>query len=197
MPLPPEASGMTDTDEARLEARIEALESALRDLRDELSPDDGSARRLRPPSPSEMLQMTREYGIPAAITALEAQIRALELCGEVLRVSGVGDSAVPDSETTRERLTETGRATLTRMDDALDRIEEEMTDGGLPDDPELRDLLAEVRELQAEVDSELDAIAETPDLSTGESVRIDVESDVDRKQDDSDGAEDFESDDDR
>jgi hypothetical protein len=181
---------MSETHE-RLDERMADLEDALKDVRDELQGGNRPRPRLRPPTPGEMLQMTREYAIPAAIATLEAQIKALELLRELLGSVQAGNRARAGTAQASDRVAEVGRATLEGVERALDRLEREMAAGGLPDDPEARDLLGEARDLRDEVDARLARMGqidtETQDRTEtaegGDSVRIDVESELETIRD--------------
>lgn len=194
---------MSDTRD-RVDERMTDLEDALKEVRDELQSPDRPRRRLRPPTPGEMLQMTREYAIPAAIATLEAQIKALELLRELLGPVQAGNRARVGTAEASDRVAEVGRATLQGVERALDRLEREMAAGGLPDDPEARDLLGEARDLRDEIDARLAGMGEIETeprdqeerLESGDSVRIDVESELETIRDQVDTAEGDESEDD-
>lgn len=182
---------MSDTGD-RLDERMAALEDALKDVRDELRDGSRARPRFRPPTPGELLQLTREYAIPAAIATLEAQIKALELLREVLGSVQAGNRARVGTAEASDRVADVGRATLKGVERALDRLEREMAAGGLPDDPEARDLLGEARELRDEIDTRLarmgDEDMESLDevvepAEAGESVQIDVESELETIKD--------------
>lgn len=175
----------------RLDEQMAELEDALKDVRDELRSGDRPRPRLRPPTPGELLQLTREYAIPAAIATLEAQIKALELLREVLGSVQAGNRARVGTAEASDRVAQVGRTTLQGVERALDRLEREMAAGGLPDDPEARDLLGEARDLRDEVDARLAQMGESeartterPEpVDTGDSVRIDVESELETIRD--------------
>lgn len=162
--------------ERDLEAATAELSETLEALRSELrEPPRGAFGLPRPPRPSELLQFTEQYTIPTVIALLEAGIRALELLSAALRVadgrpldtasersdrhSGVA-SLDAVGRAGRDRLAQTSRDTLRRLDDALAELQSAAE--GDPSNPELRRLLEEARELRSEVDDRLaDATSES------------------------------------
>ncbi len=152
------------------------LSETLEALRTELeAPPRGPLGLPRPPRPAELLRFTEQYTIPTVIALLEASIRALELLGAALRVAdgrpldavtdrsadgSMGTSLDVVGRASRDRLARTSRETLRRLDDALAELQSAAE--GDPSSPELQGLLAEARELRAEVDTRLqDAVSET------------------------------------
>ena len=163
-------------DDQALEAAVRDLADAVEDLRAELQePRRGPLGRFRPPSPRELLRFTEQQTIPAIVAVLETNVRMLELLAAAIRVADGRplDAVDPDDDgfETGRRALETGadglaaasRATLERLDAALDELQE-AADGGAPDDPEVRRLLSEARTLRAEVDRRL---ADATDRSAG------------------------------
>lgn len=191
-----EAPPMSDRQD-RLDERISELEGTLREIRDELQPPRRGRSGLRPPTPGEMLRLTREYAIPAAIATLEAQIKALELLAELLGAVNIRDRESLDVGSPTDRAVDVGRTTLRRVRESLDRLEREMAAGGLPDDPAARDLLAEAKALQEDIDARLAQVGDVdgPESygntqSTGQDgVRIDVESELETIKDQVEGGE--------
>ncbi len=165
------------------------LSETLEALRTEFeAPPRGPLGLPRPPKPSELLRFTEQYTIPSVIALLETSIRALELLGAALRVadgrpldavtdrpadSSMGSSLDVVGRASRDRLARTSRETLRRLDDALAELQSAAE--GDPSSPELQGLLAEARELRAEVDARLqDAVSETAQESdTGQRGRND------------------------
>lgn len=148
--------------------------------RDRRVVDDSRARRdrrrpPRPPSPGELFRFTSDYTIPTVVAVLEATIEALEL------LQGVIDLATPSETPERRRrsgvwggrrdrrdsrglarsvLTDavgegvtaaTDRA-ATDAADALERLRETLSEADLPEDGESRDLVADARDLSAELE---------------------------------------------
>jgi hypothetical protein len=183
------------TPQDSLDERITDLEETLKEIRAELRPDRNGRFGFRPPTPGEMLRLTREYAIPAAITTLEAQIRALELLAELLRAVDIGDKQTRSGSSATDRAVDVGRTTLRGVRESLNRLEREMSSGGLPDDPAARDLLAEARGLQEDIDARLASLGDVDSADSQESavrggregVQIDVESELETIKDQVDG----------
>lgn len=202
---------------AELSETLEALQSELRE------PARGPLGLPRPPRPSELLRFTEQYTIPTVIALLEASIRALELLAAALRVAdgrpldAVSErsdrhSGVASFEGVglagRDRLAQSSRETLQRLDDALAELQSAAQ--GDPSNPELRQLLGQARELRSEVDDRLadatseptpqetvrrddrdspDEISLGPDGSEDSGVGIDVDEELASIKDDLDAAQ--------
>lgn len=138
-----------------LEARVDELETTLREFRRELRPRRGPFGLPRPPRPGEFLRFTEQYALPTAIAMLEAQLRALEALRAVLRAMDRGRAASESASRTRERAESLGRETLNALDRALEDLQDAVETGGLPDSPEARDLLSDAQQLTDEIESEL------------------------------------------
>jgi hypothetical protein len=134
----------------------------------------GLGRRLpRPPSSGELLRFTSDYTIPTVVAVLEATIEALELFrgvidlaapGEVRSRRGRGRGTRRDRRDPREFArtmlsdavadgvtSATDRATADATD-ALERLRETLSEADLPEDEESRDLVADARDLSAELE---------------------------------------------
>ncbi|MFB6123894.1 MAG: hypothetical protein ABEJ78_10610 [Haloferacaceae archaeon] len=152
---------MTDDDDLR--TQLDELERTLEALREQVDGDgdrwrdDRRRRRPRPPSPLELLRFTETHTIPTLVSTLEATIRTLELVGGLLRLV---DPAA--SEDGRRPVPPGTRATVGR---ALSDLRSALDGTTLPDDPAARDLVADARELAADVEARLD------DSRTGDSPR--------------------------
>jgi len=137
-----------------------------------------------------LLRLTERRAIPALVAALEAQIRALELLQDVIRVAEGRpprrDGADRDPPRTGERAGAVGRAALDRLDDVLAELESALATGE-SSDPQARELLGEARDLRADVEAQL-----SPDAGDREreEVPVDVEAELDsikRELDSDDG----------
>lgn len=165
---------MDDRERDLADATAELTET-LDALREELrKPPEGPLGLPRPPKPSELLRFTEQYTIPTVIALLETSIRALELLAAALRVAdgrpldGVGRPGRAEGGSLdavgragRDRLAETSRETLRRLDDALAELQSAAA--GEPSNPELRELLGEARDLRAEVDTRLSEAVSEPE----------------------------------
>lgn len=162
----------------------EELSETLRELRTEIRrPPRGPMGLPRPPTPRELLRFTEAHAIPATVAVLEANIRALELLAAAIRlVEGRAD----DADRVRSRAESISRSTLDRLDDALADLQDAIEGG--PTNPEARRLLAEARDLRAEVDDRLreatatdrtrPGAADRDDEPEGREVPVDVEAEL-------------------
>lgn len=182
---------MTDRARDDLEDRIDELEATLEALRAELGPERGPMGLPRPPRPREFLRFTDEYAIPAAVAAMRANIRALELVQAGIRATDAERAAGDAGRAVRDRATEAGSATLDRLDGALSDLESAMEGRGTPANPEARALLSEARRLNDEI---RDRVAVESRAGESEAVRIDVESELESIREEV-GAEDAEAED--
>jgi hypothetical protein len=178
---------MDDSDD--LEAAVRELSDTLEQLRTELRrPPTGPLGLPRPPKPGELLRFTEQYTIPALVSLLDASVRVLELLAAAIRVadgrppdgpdgSGVGQRSLEYVGDSTGSLAAASRTTLERLDGALAELQE-AAEGGRPDDPQIRSLLADARDLRAEIDSRLaDVDPESGDdgAETGDDARSDDE----------------------
>ena len=204
----------TDQDLGRLAGD---LSTTLDDLRDELEGERGPPRGPlglpRPPTPGELVRFTDEYTIPTAIAVLEANIRLLEALQGVIRLARTGDEARERGREMRSRTERLGRDGLDRLDDVLVDLQDALD--GRPENPEARTLLDDARELRREIDDRLDEAGngsradttrprgsddgepddtelDAADDPAGESVTIDVDSELDSIRDEVDGDDDDE-----
>lgn len=164
-------------DDADLGTLVTDLERTLRDLQGVLGRDEDRTRKRegspfpRPPSPRALLRFTEEYTIPATVALLEAAIRGLELLGGAIRLldgrdarrpredrrgRDAGDVLADASAVAGERAARGGRQALSRVDEALAHLQR--TYEGEPADPAARRLLADARDLRAEIDDRLSAV---------------------------------------
>ena len=126
------------------------------------------------PRPGRFLQFTEEYTIPTLIAFLEANIRALELLGGLLRLLRGG-------EVSERRVESVGRRTLGQVDDLLSGVQGALE--GRPSNPDARDLLEEARSLRTEIDDRIagGALRREADSEVGRSERRPPEDDGDRR----------------
>ncbi|WP_254837705.1 DUF7547 family protein [Natronomonas marina] len=197
---------MDDTDD--LQASVRELSATLEELRAELrGPPTGPLGLPRPPKPGELLRLTEEYTIPALVSVLETNIRLLELLAAALRVADgrplaessgsdaladVGERSLEGVRRGGEGLAAASRATLQRLDDALADLENAAA-GEPAENPEVRQLLSEARNLRAEVDEGLAAASKDRPDSTEtdhEPVDIDVDEELETLRRQVDGPDD-------
>ncbi len=169
---------MTDR-ERELTDAVTELSETLTELRRELHEPRGSPEFPRPPSPSSILRFTEQYTIPTVIALLETSIKVLELLAAALRVAdgrpfdAVGERSTRHSDAGsfdsvsragRDRLAETTRETLQRLDEALADLQSAAA--GEPSNSDARRLLEDARTLRAEVDERLGAAISDVDSPT-------------------------------
>lgn len=152
------------------------LTGSVEQLQDELTESRGPPR---PPTPRQLVRFTSEVTIPAIVLVLETNVRALRIVQRALRIAEGRDPGTSGSKT-GERAAELGRATLSRLDDALSDLGSALE--GRPPDDEARELLEEVRQLQSEVDERL----ESETTAERDSVSIDVDAELQSLKDDVD-----------
>jgi hypothetical protein len=169
------------SDDQELATLVGDLTEMVEELQSELEAGRGPPR---PPTPRQLAEFTSEVTIPAIILVLETNVRALRLFQRALRHAEgrTGDSAGTQA---RQRATDLGRATLSRLDDVLTDLAGSLDETSA--DAETRDLLDEVRTLQSEIDSRLDAPSDGTSSRTDETgVDIDVDAELQSLKDDVD-----------
>lgn len=138
-----------------LDAVARELSEVLRELRWELRRQSRGPFGMMPvPSPRELLSFTERRAIPAAISVLELNIRALEVLAAAARLG----EKQPTNRTSRDdRLRSSpvsvDRTTLEQLDDALVNLRDALE--GDRASPEARRLIEEARDLRDEVDDRL------------------------------------------
>jgi hypothetical protein len=137
------------------------LETTLGDLRETLREEQGERRPMRPPSPGELLRFTEEYTIPTVISVLEANIRALKLLQQLLRLADPARSLEEGTRSVRDRLasadtrgtaTVAGEAALDQFERALADLQTALRESDLPTDGEARSIVEEARSLSNEIE---------------------------------------------
>jgi hypothetical protein len=169
------------TDRAELEELVGELADTLESLQTELEAERGRRRS----GLGDLLRFADEVAIPAAILVLETNVRALKLLRRSIRIAegrptGSGDRGAG------ARVEQAGEATLRSVERVLGDLQDAFE--GQPTDPEARDLLADARELQAEVRERLGSDGgPAPDpaeaANDADPVAVDVESELDSIRD--------------
>lgn len=128
------------------------LREQVTELAETLAELEGELReQRRRPRLRDLLRFTREVTIPAVVLVLRTNIEALKLLQRALAF-GDPDGSGHDSQL-RSRAEAAGRSALAELDSALEDLGEALS--GSPRDGRARDLLAEARDLQSEVEAEL------------------------------------------
>lgn len=178
---------MADPDDRDdLEDRIDRLEDTLEELRDAVERDDRveTGRRRPGKQPGETaLRLTERLVVPAAVAALEANVRVLTFVQERLRELEQRDPGEAPAEISEQ--------VLDRLDDALVRMEDAIAEADLPANAEARQLLERARDLNEEVRERVGDAG--PDRPSGDDVvTIDVEAELDQVKDEVEGEDDEE-----
>lgn len=141
-----------------LDERVAELESHVRELRDELGrPPEGPGGLPRPPTPREVLSFTGEYAIPTAIAVLEANVRALKALQRVVTALDPDRSVVGEERDRLEsRAADASRATLDRLESALEDVESTIRENDLPREDEARSILDDARRVNREIRDRVD-----------------------------------------
>ncbi|WP_192498445.1 DUF7547 family protein [Halorussus halophilus] len=142
-----------EDDPEELDERVADLEARMRDLRTEMTrPPEGPMGLPRPPTPREVLSFTGEYAIPTVIAILEANIRALEMLQQVVKVLDPNHSVTEEGRDRLEsRAADASRATLDRLESALGEVETAINEGNLPREGEARDILQDARRINRDI----------------------------------------------
>jgi hypothetical protein len=162
------------SDDEELADLLDELETTLSDLRAELDSEGTDGRRgrrdssgprpPRPPSMSDLLRFTEEYTIPAIVTILEANVRALKATQRVLRMADPERAARAESSNARDRLDDAGRTALSQLERSLTDLSNALSSADLPADPESRDIVEDARSLTDEIE---DRIADAQERREG------------------------------
>ncbi len=178
---------MSDSASGEDLARLAAdLARSLRDLQRELEP--GDRRRLRPPSPQELLRFTDEVAIPAAILILETNVRALRLLQRAIRLADPDRDRTDGRDTAvRDRAVQLSQTTVEKLDDVLADVQDAVE--GRPTDDDAERVLSEAQSLRDEIDDRLAAETESTDAdtATAATVPVDVDAELQSIKDDLDG----------
>jgi hypothetical protein len=111
------------------------------------------------PSATDVLAFTDEKLIPATITVLEVNIRALELLQKGIRWARP-DRAGENAERVRSHAESVSRSTLERLDTVLADLQDAAGEGALPEDAEASGIIGEARRLRDEIDTALEERAD-------------------------------------
>ncbi len=151
-------------DDAELRAVVEDLTTTLQEVQRELERRQERERRdrrglfglPRPPSGRELLRFADEFAIPAAITILEANVTLLKQFRRAIRTAEGGREARDRTRAAGEEAVDVGQDLLERVGDGLRDLRAAIEGDTVPEDAAGRELLAEVRDLQAEIEDRVD-----------------------------------------
>ena len=176
---------MTDRDDELVDA-VRELTRTIDALRVELDePRRGFRPSIQPPTPRELLRLTDEVAVPAALAVLEASVRTLEAFQRGLQLvrteRAARDRTASAAEATSDRASALRETTLSQLDTVLAELQRAVSEGRVPADEEARDLLTEARELRDDVDTRLREATDRPssssgpDPSAGDGITIDID----------------------
>jgi hypothetical protein len=137
-----------DDPDEELVALLSDLERTLTELQATIGPD---ADRRRPPTPGEILRFTEQYTLPTAIALLEATVRSLELLRALLRLADPKREGSSGGTTDRRADT----PDLADVRSAFADLQTALARPDPPTDSEAGSILAEARDLTAEIEEHL------------------------------------------
>ncbi|QKG93024.1 hypothetical protein HPS36_09170 [Halorubrum salinarum] len=140
-----------------LEERLDELESVLGELRADLRESERDRRGPpRPPRLSELVRFTEQYTIPTVIALLETTIKSLELLRGTLRLADPGRSVAEGSEGAGDRLADVRDGATAGLARSLSELRTALSEADLPEDAASRSIIADARDLTAEIESRID-----------------------------------------
>jgi len=170
-----------------LEDRLDELEDVLSDLRRDLRETErdraGPPGAPRPPRLSELVRFTEQYTIPTIIALLETTITSLELLRGTLRLADPDRSVTEGAASTGDRLATVRDGASAGLSRSLAELRTALSEANLPEDAASRSIVADARDLTAEIESRIDesrraADAEPASPSDGTRHGDDAESDT-------------------
>ncbi|WP_424013363.1 DUF7547 family protein [Halorubrum xinjiangense] len=140
-----------------LEERLDELEDVLSELRADLRETERDRRGPpRPPRLSELVRFTEQYTIPTVIALLETTIKSLELLQGTLRLADPGRSAVEGAAGAGDRLADVRDGATTGLARSLSELRTALSEADLPEEAASRSIIADARDLTAEIESRID-----------------------------------------
>ena len=140
-----------------LEERLDELEDVLGELRADLRETERDRRGPpRPPSLSELVRFTEQYTIPTVIALLETTIKSLELLRGTLRLADPSRSVAEGTEGAGDRLSEVREGATAGLSRSLSELRTALSEADLPEEAASRSIIADARDLTAEIESRID-----------------------------------------
>ncbi|MFW6000709.1 MAG: DUF7547 family protein [Halorubrum sp.] len=140
-----------------LEERLDELEDVLSELRADLRATERDRRGPpRPPRLSELVRFTEQYTIPTIIALLETTIKSLELLQGTLRLADPGRSVAEGAEGAGDRLADVRDGATAGLSRSLSELRTALSEADLPEDAASRSIIADARDLTAEIESRID-----------------------------------------
>ncbi|MGM0447796.1 MAG: DUF7547 family protein [Methanobacteriota archaeon] len=137
-----------------LEERLDELEDVLSELRADLRETERDRRG--PPRLSELVRFTERYTIPTIIALLETTIKSLELLQGTLRLADPGRSVAEGAEGAGDRLADVRDGATAGLSRSLSELRTALSEADLPDEAASRSIIADARDLTAEIESRID-----------------------------------------
>ena len=150
-------SSRDDRRDDELEERLDELEDVLTDLRGDLGESERDRRGPpRPPRLSELVRFTEQYTIPTVIALLETTIKSLELLRGTLRLADPGRSVAGDAGATADRLADVRDGASAGLARSLSELRTALSEADLPEEAASRSIIADARDLTAEIESRIE-----------------------------------------
>lgn len=150
-------SSRDDRREDELEERLDELEDVLGELRRDLKETERDRRGPpRPPSLSDLVRFTEQYTIPTVIALLETTIKSLELLRGTLRLADPGRSVTGDADETADRLADVRDGASAGLARSLSDLRTALSEADLPEEAASRSIIADARDLTAEIESRIE-----------------------------------------
>ena len=139
------------------EERLDELEDVLSELRADLRETERDRRGPpRPPRLSELVRFTERYTIPTIIALLETTIKSLELLQGTLRLADPGRSVGEGAEGAGDRLADVRDGATAGLSRSLSELRTALSEADLPEEAASRSIIADARDLTAEIESRID-----------------------------------------
>ena len=179
-------SSRDDRRDDELEERLDELEDVLGELRRDLKETERDRRGPpRPPSLSDLVRFTEQYTIPTVIALLETTIKSLELLRGTLRLADPGRSVAGDADETADRLADVRDGASAGLARSLSDLRTALSEADLPEEAASRSIIADARDLTAEIESRIEEGRREADAArrgdrrddpstAGRGIRIDV-----------------------
>ncbi|TKX80684.1 hypothetical protein [Halorubrum sp. SD626R] len=150
-------SSRDDRRDDELEERLDELEDVLGELRRDLEESERDRRGPpRPPSLSDLVRFTEQYTIPTVIALLETTIKSLELLRGTLRLADPGRSVAGEGGATADRLADVRDGASAGLARSLSELRTALSEADLPEEAASRSIIADARDLTAEIESRIE-----------------------------------------
>ncbi|WP_434521431.1 DUF7547 family protein [Halorubrum sp. AS12] len=170
-----------------LEERLDELEDVLSELRSDLRETERDRRGPpRPPRLSELVRFTEQYTIPTLIALLETTIKSLELLQGTLRLADPERSVAEGAEGAGDRLADVRDGASAGLSRSLSELRTALSEADLPEEAASRSIIADARDLTAEIESRIDEGRREADAARDRRLGRDGDRDRDRDEGDRD-----------